>query len=200
MVSRLRDQWINAAVTSCCALAIAVLIVSCELSTNPKNNVPREETLDQFCYPENDGGGLEVTIDQPVIQTFAAGLTGKLTRIVIPEIHHRRCIPTENLIFELVHLDSTTVQSPSLVRIELLPDSVPAWEDSTWKLEIDLQSYGVNVLSGEVLGIRFSCLCPGSGCTYVWSGELEAYDGGETIINGTRNLRDMVFETYVFPQ
>jgi hypothetical protein len=200
MKANLKDRLIAAAVTGFWTLTIAVFFASCDLFTNPEDNCPKKEILDQFCYPENGGGGLEVTKDQPVIQTFTASVTGQLTRIVIPEIHHHRCTPTENLVFELVHLDSTTLQDSSLIRMEFPPDSVSSLDEPSWELEIDLKSHGINVSAGEVLGIRFSCLCPGNGCTYAWSGELEAYDRGETIIHGARNLRDMVFETYVLPQ
>lgn len=174
-----------------------MFFLMCDNATN-NETVQKGEYVDQFCYYENGGGGLEITQNQTVIQTFTVGRSGTLTRITIPHIKHHSGIPKEDLRFKLFEMDSISPIMPELVAINFPSDSVPDMYDTSYALEIDLLEYDIQVEIGDYLGIELSTDASSSGATYGWGAEYEAYDFGTTIINDFENsIRDMVFATYV---
>ena len=151
-----------------------------------------EIAIDQEHVPSNGLGGLEITANQPVAQTFTVGLEGILARIDITQIRHHRCSPPEGDL-EL-HLRQPDGAGGWNV---LLTDSVPPGDvpaSSFGEVTFDVEAAAIQVAPGDVLSILLSSLgtIPG-GCTYLWNGDLPGtYPGGASI-----GPRDMAFRTWV---
>ena len=65
-------------------------------------------------------------------------------------------------------------------------------------ISLDFGSYAPTVSKGDRYAIYLKT--DAAGCTFAWGGGLETYEGGDTFINGAKNLRDMKFRTYVTTQ
>ena len=176
-------------------LVLCLLLVSC---TSAPSETDHTERIDQFVYYENGGGGLEITAIQTVIQTFTVGITGVLTRIIIPRLTRHSGTTDADLQIRLLKMNDSIPLSTELAAFAVSPDQVSFLSDSSNALDLILSEV-VPVRKGDYLGIELRCDCSPSGATYAWSGELDAYLGGTAIINGRPNLRDMVFVTYVRP-
>lgn len=157
------------------------------------------DCLDQTYIPNPATNGLEVTANQPCTQTFTCGLSGQLTRVEISLINHHRGTPTQPLEVDIVTTDANGVPTTnSLAHVTLQPSSVPP---SRGAVEVDLSSFAIQVLAGQVLGLALATNAAPSGQTYAWWGEApnSTYDGGSIFIRGTTKLDawDLAFRTWV---
>jgi hypothetical protein len=149
--------------------------------------------IDQEHVPSNGLGGLEITANQAVAQTFTVGLEGVLARIDITQIRHHNCSSPEGDL-EL-HLRQPVGAGGWNV---LLTDSVPPGDVPASPFGVvtfDVEAAGIQVTPGDVLNILLSSpgTAPG-GCTYAWNGDLPGtYPGGDA----SHPPRDMAFRTWV---
>jgi hypothetical protein len=155
--------------------------------------------VDQQYLAENSFGGLEVTANAAVAQTFTVGQSGTLVKVELPEFKQHRCIATDPVNIQLQSTVSGLPSGEVLAEVSIDPSQVGGVFGPAVPLTADLTSAHVDVSQGQVLAIVASTSAPGGGCTYAWNGALPGtYADGETIINGAANsVRDLSFRTYV---
>lgn len=162
--------------------------------------VSATQQIDQEHMPTNSLGGLEVTANQAITQTFTVGISGTLTRVDITEIRHHRCTATADLLFQLVTTAGGVPTTIVLANMSVPASSVPPLNGPLGVVSIDIASFGVEVSVGDVLAIVLSTAAPGGGCTFAWNGDIPGtYGPGSTFLFGSDNLRDMAFRTWVEP-
>jgi hypothetical protein len=67
-------------------------------------------------------------------------------------------------------------------------------------ISLEFGGYAPTVSKGDKYAIYLTTDAGPDGCTYAWGGGFDTYDGGDTFINGVKNLRDMKFRSYVTNQ
>jgi hypothetical protein len=147
--------------------------------------------LDQENAPTDDLGGLEITQNQTVAQSFTVSKSGKLARVDIIAIRHHRCVPQESLYISLVNMSGDALGQSTYYTREVYPHEVNG------TISLEFGSYAPTVSKGDRFAIYLKSDAEPSGCTYAWGDALETYDGGDAFINGVKNIRDMKFRTYV---
>jgi hypothetical protein len=178
--------------------AAILLFMVCGYQCNKKPvEITYQELLDQHNYITTGAGGLEVTKNQKVAQTFTTGMSGILSRIRIYNVRQHRGIPQYNLNVRILKLTKANSIEQELMAFSFAPVDVPSANDSIKHLELVTEKQNVQTVAGETLGIELSCSCEGGGATYAWDGEFENYSNGTCLINDMPNLRDMAFESYV---
>ncbi|AFV97225.1 MULTISPECIES: hypothetical protein [unclassified Sulfuricurvum] len=136
-------------------------------------------------------GGLEITANQTVAQSFLIAQSGRLIAFDLIDIKHHRCTPTKSLHVSLVTMENGRLGPHSYYTRELHPNEI----SPTTRLYFG--HYGPMVKPGEQYAIYLKSDAEPGGCTYAWSGDYETYHGGKTFINETENIRDMKFRSYV---
>ena len=147
--------------------------------------------LDQENMPIGGSGGLEITKNQTVAQSFTIQNNGKLIGLDLVDIKHHRCTPSKSLYVSLVDMNKGSLGPHSYYTRELHSNEI------TQTVQLYFGSYGPPVKAGEEYAIFLSSDAQPSGCTYAWGGGFETYTGGQTFINGHKNVRDMKFRTYI---
>lgn len=176
--------------------ALALIIL---LAITGVRSASASEVLDQSYIPILHRGGLEVTENQPVAQTFTVGIAGMLTRIELVGINHHRCIVTmDDLVVELAPTLNGEPTLPVLATVALPPSAIPI---TSGTITVDFTSFSLPVEVGDVLAIVLRTSAEGSQCTYAWDGDL-GYDGGGTYVPWYAGgwiyiFRDMAFQTFV---
>lgn len=160
-----------------------------------KNSVHTDQEyapyVDQENAPVGSRGGLEITNNQTVAQSFSITKKGRLNALDLIDIRHHRCTPTKSLYVSLVNIENGKPGPHSYYTRELHPNEISL----TTKLSFG--SYGPIVKPGEQYAIYLKTDAGADGCTYAWGGDIETYHGGKTFINQIENTRDMKFRTYV---
>ena len=152
------------------------------------------DELDQENVPIGDSGGLEITSNQTVAQSFTVSKSGKLSRVDIIDIRHHRCPPQKSLYISLINMSGDALGQNTYYTREVYPHEVNG------TISLEFGSYAPTVSEGDRYAIYLKTDADPAGCTYAWGGGFETYDGGDTFINGVKNLRDMKFRTYVTAQ
>lgn len=147
--------------------------------------------IDQENIPVGSQGGLEVTGNQTVAQSFTITQRGRLSAIDLIDIRHHRCMPSKSLYVSLVNMENGKLGPYSYYTRELHPNEISL----TTKLFFG--NRGPIVKPGEQYAIHLKTNAEPGGCTYGWGGDYETYNGGKTFINEMENKRDMKFRTYV---
>lgn len=147
--------------------------------------------VDQEHFPVGGRGGLEITGNQTVAQSFTVTRRGRLIALDLIDIKHHRCAPTTSLHTSLVNMQNDRLGPYSYYTRELHPNEI----SPTTKLYFG--HYGPIVKPGERYAIFLKTNAEPGGCTYAWSGDYETYNGGKTFINEIENIRDMKFRTYI---
>jgi hypothetical protein len=147
--------------------------------------------LDQENVPNGDSGGLEITRNQTVAQSFTVSTSGKLSRVDIIDIRHHRCPPQESLYISLINMSGDALGQTTYYTREVYPHEVNG------TISLEFGSYAPTVSKGDRYAIYLKSAAEPGGCTYAWGGGFETYDGGDAFINGVKNIRDMKFRTYV---
>jgi hypothetical protein len=145
---------------------------------------------DQDSAVPGSRGGMEITANSTVAQTFSVSKNGVLYQIDIIDIKHHRCTPSKSLYISLIDTDGQ----------ELGISTIRTWEIHSDKVSnniVRLTNIEKPVKSGEQYAIVLESSAEPSGCTYAWGGGIDTYDGGSAFINGAPNSRDMKLRTYV---
>lgn len=158
----------------------------------PKKRLKRSGMqIDQEHIPVGGRGGLEITANQTVAQSFSVARRGRLIALDLVDIKHHRCTPTKSLYVSLVTMENGRLGPYTYYTRELHPNEI---SPST---RLYFGTYGPMVNPGEQYAIYLKTSAEPGGCTYAWSGDYETYDGGKTFINEMENLRDMKFRSYI---
>ena len=150
--------------------------------------------VDQENIPIGGRGGLEITKNQTVAQSFTIQNSGQLIGMDLVDIRHHRCTPSKSLYVSLIDMNQDSLGPHSYYTRELHSNEI------TQTIHLNFGSYGPSVKSGEKYAIFLSSDAAPSGCTYAWGGGIETYNGGKTFINKRENIRDMKFRTYVLAE
>jgi hypothetical protein len=150
--------------------------------------------LDQENVPIGDSGGLEITSNQTVAQSFTVSKSGKLSRVDIVDIRHHRCPPQKSLYVSLINMSGDALGQNTYYTREVHPHEVNG------TISLEFGGYAPTVSKGDKYAIYLTTDAGPDGCTYAWGGGFDTYDGGDTFINGVKNLRDMKFRSYVTNQ
>jgi len=156
-----------------------------------KQKKDKNKSTIQENTPIGGRGGLEITENQNVAQSFSITKTGTLVAIEIVDIKHHRCTPTTSLYVSLINMKNGQLGSHTYYTRELHPDEI------TPTVKLTLGSYAPSVRKGEKYAIYLESSAESSGCTYAWGGGIETYEGGKTYVNKRPGIRDMKFRTYV---
>lgn len=148
-----------------------------------------EMFMDAENVPVGGSGGLEITNNQTVAQSFTTTHKGRLLAIDLIDLKIHRCLPKESLYVSLVNIQNGQLGAYSFFTRELHPNEV------TNTTRLYFGSYGPMVNPGEQYAVFLQTKA--SGCTYAWGGEYETYDGGETFISTIPNKRDMKFRSFI---
>ncbi|WP_298692958.1 Sel1-like repeat-containing protein kinase family protein [uncultured Sulfuricurvum sp.] len=148
-----------------------------------------EMFMDAENVPVGGSGGLEITNNQTVAQSFTTTHRGRLLAIDLIDLKIHRCLPKESLYVSLVNIENGQLGVYSFFTRELHPNEV------TNTTRLYFGSYGPIVNPGEQYAVFLQTKA--NGCTYAWGGEYETYDGGETFINKIQNKRDMKFRSFI---
>lgn len=167
-----------------------------ELSKGTKREEPQSENflpegiyIDSENVPVGGSGGLEITNNQTVAQSFTMKHAGKLIAVDLIDLKLHRCTPSASLYVSLVNIHNGKLGEYSYYTRELHPNEI----SSTTRLNFG--HYGPTVYPGDQYAVYLQTNA--SGCTYSWGGEYKTYDGGETFINQIPNFRDMKFRSYI---
>jgi len=156
--------------------------------------------LDQSYLPNPLTNGLEVTQNQPVTQTFTAGLSGQLTFVEISRIKHHNGFCTNPLTVDLVTTSAGVPTTTVLATVTLQPASIAISTPSP--VLIDFTAANVFVTENDVLALALTSPNPPSTPSYAWWGEAPSsgYAGGQIFIQQTIPLSvwDLAFQTWVF--
>ena len=173
---------------------------NCEANLRPGPEQPYAGVA-PFYIPSNHMGGLEVTANQSVAQTFTVSSDGILTGAAIVGINHHRCTPVEQLHVRLLATLNGLPSSQWFYENVVPPDAVP---EKRGTIEIRFGPDGWPVGENEILALELSSIASPGGCTYGWDGDtLGNYPGGQTYIahaNGQgwiENGRDMGFRVFL---
>lgn len=147
--------------------------------------------LDQENIPIGSRGGLEITKNQSVAQSFSITKDGRLVAMDIIDIKQHRCTPTKSLYVSLVKIEDGKLNAETYYTRELHANEI----SSTVKLIFGSDAPQVKV--GEKYAIYLQTDAEPGGCTYAWGGGIDTYNDGETFINQRPNIRDMKFRTYI---
>jgi hypothetical protein len=162
-------------------------------------SVCASEVLDQSFIPTLHLGGLEVTQNQPVAQTFTVGIDGKLTKIALGINHHRCIVTTDDLIVEIAPTLNGEPALPALASVAVPPAAIPVTFGGM--ITVDFSSFFLPVKVGEVLAIVLRTSAEGGQCTYAWDGDIGYARGGAYVPNPGGGWiyvnRDMTFQTFV---
>ena len=150
--------------------------------------------------PSGHMGGLEITANQSVAQSFTVLSDGTLRGAAIVGINHHRCTPAENLRVRLLATLNGFPSSQVFYEEVIPPESIP---ETRGTIEIDFGPNGWPVGKHEILALELSTTASPSGCTYGWDGDAPGnYTEGMAYIahtNGSgwfENLRDMGFQVF----
>ena len=172
----------------------------CEANLRPIQAQPYAGVA-SFYTPSDHMGGLEVTANQSVAQTFTVISEGTLTGAAIVGINHHRCTPVEQLRVRLLATLNGLPSSQVFYENVVPPESVP---EKRGTIEISFGPDGWPVGKNEILALELSSIASPGGCTYGWDGDAPGnYSGGQTYIahkNGSgwvENGRDMGFRVFL---
>ncbi len=152
-----------------------------------------ESLLDQRNDPPGGTGGMEITSNSTVAQSFTVGRDGQLVAVDAVDVRQHRCLPHKSLYMSVVQVDGDRLAPVTYATREFHPDEVSG------SLHFALNGNGPRVHKGDQLAVMLESQAQPSGCTYGWGGTYESYPSGRAFINGSRNPRDMKFRTYVEP-
>ena len=155
------------------------------------NESTQGHELDQENVPIGGSGGLEITRNQTVAQSFSISKPGKLSRVDVIDIRHHRCPPKESLYISLIDMSGDQLGQNTYYTREVYPHEVNG------TISLEFGNYAPTVSKGDKYAIYLKTDAEPSGCTYAWGGGIETYDGGDTFINERKNIRDMKFRSYV---
>ena len=150
--------------------------------------------IDQENIPIGGRGGLEITKNQTVAQSFTIQNSGQLIGMDLVDIRHHRCTPSKSLHVSLIDMDQDSLGPHSYYTREVHSDEI------TQTIHLNFGRYGPSVKSGEKYAIFLSSDASPGRCTYAWGGGIETYNGGKTFINEHENVRDMKFRTYILAE
>lgn len=156
--------------------------------------------VDQSYLPASLTNGLEVTANQPVTQTFTCGRTGILHTVEVSRLRHHNGISSNPLTVSIVTTTPAGVPTTTvLASVVVQPSGIST--SAIAPLTIDLSSFNVVVVSGQVLGLALtSPNAPGTP-SYAWWGEAPGggYANGQIFIQQTLALSvwDLAFQTWV---
>ena len=141
-------------------------------------------------------GGLVVTSNQTVGQSFTVGLVGTLASFSV-KLADTQAVDTALLTWHI----RTSASGSDLASGTLSHGDVP---DLLALVSVDVSSFALGVSVGDELFIVLTTTDAGVGtCSpYCWDGGIsdpvDLYAGGQTFVNGSANsIRDMVFQTFV---
>lgn len=149
-----------------------------------------DPNLDQSNWISGGEGGMEITRNSTVAQSFTVGRTGILERIDVADVAPWRCTPSQSLYISLVNMEGNSLGIKTYKTYEFHPAKVSG-------IYLSLTGIGIRVNKGEQYAIILKSDAEPANCTYAWGGGIETYSGGNAFINSQPNLRDMKFRTYV---
>lgn len=156
----------------------------------PKQSIQSNEMfMDAENIPVGGSGGLEITDNQTVAQSFTITKKGRLIAVDLIDLKIHRCLPKESLYVSLVNIQNDQLGVYSYFTRELHSNEV------TNTTRLYFGSYGPIVKPGEQYAVYLQTKA--NGCTYAWGGEYGTYNGGESFINKIQNKRDMKFRSYI---
>jgi PA14 domain/Divergent InlB B-repeat domain len=88
------------------------------------NESTQGHELDQENVPIGGSGGLEITRNQTVAQSFSISKPGKLSRVDIIDIRHHRCPPKESLYISLIDMSGDQLGHNTYYTREVYPHEV----------------------------------------------------------------------------
>lgn len=159
------------------------------VKVSQQNIQGNEIFIDAENVPVGGSGGLEITNNQTVAQSFTTTHRGRLLAIDLIDLKIHRCLPKESLSVSLVNIQNGQLGTYSFFTRELHPHEV------TNTTRLYFGSYGPIVNPGEQYAVFLQTKA--NGCTYAWGGEYETYNGGETFISKIPNKRDMKFRSFI---